>query len=565
MLENVILEDEQLRSHVSYFSTHTFKLFLCVIATSLMIAMPFYYLLNNLTLSTHFEESIGFRYFHSLRIAYGHEYPWLPQGQLPGIFHIALQKIITCLGHPISEIFPRVNIFSNIATIFPLITAGCIHFWAIKPIKHPYFQAFFTFTLIAIFFSPRFQDGWMLLPDYHIWIVSLSILGAGWALRLLKPDTPLIITNKSYILLGIYAGVCLGVKITLITYPAVIGVIFLSIQKNYISSTLKIILISIPLALLLWMSVLLTYYDFHISVLQSHFINLFEYTDSQVKFDFSKSLEFCKSLIPISLADYNIIVTVVLVYSVWSFFKYGFKHITSALLPIILLELYMLYQRNYTHTNIEVQYLFFIIGVIYSISLYKNNHVVHSSIDRILKYQKSSIIFSITSVIMMATSIPLLRYTLERLPTFNLHITEYNTASSGLHSSISNNEKTLFLIPSINSVDQFNLHTIDNGMFKASAGLSPEWKKSSFIATIFDNRWVAGDAKTLPASLVDYRNLVFRTGSYETLAEALTRLENYYQTSFNDYNCNVPFYSYQFKVTNEKQILVLCKRSALTS
>src|SRR3990167_8631772 len=35
------------------------------------------------------EESIGYRYFHSLRLLYGeHEFPWLPQGQLIGLIHM---------------------------------------------------------------------------------------------------------------------------------------------------------------------------------------------------------------------------------------------------------------------------------------------------------------------------------------------------------------------------------------------------------------------------------------------------------------------------------------------
>src|SRR5690606_39079450 len=89
-------------------SYNVFSAFFAALGLLLMLALPMWFVFNKITFSTHFEESVGFRYVHSLRILYGYEHPWLPPGQLQGILHIAVQKLLTLFGHPIDEFFPRI-------------------------------------------------------------------------------------------------------------------------------------------------------------------------------------------------------------------------------------------------------------------------------------------------------------------------------------------------------------------------------------------------------------------------------------------------------------------------
>jgi hypothetical protein len=540
---------------------NSYSAFFSVVVLLLMLALPMWFVFNDMTFSTHFEESVGFRYFHSLRILYGHEYPWLPQGQLSGILHIVVQKALTLFGHPIDEFFPRIDLFSTWCVVLPLIMASGIYYWTTKPIKSLFLQAVFAIIFLGCFYSPRYQDGWMLLPDYHIWIISLSLLAVGWCLRTLTKN-PLFydFTNKSAILFGIYAGLCLSVKVTLITYPATIGLMILALNRRYLTLA-RLSLISVPITFIVWSAVLLVYYQGKFSVISKHYLSLIQYTDSQVQLIRDNSLEFLQVFFPLTILDVFPIIPLLLGYSLWSIYKYRMRSFIGSLLLVGLLELYMLYQRNYTHTNIEVQYLFLIIGTIISIRIYQNTSVVRQFVNWVStnparKYNKYR--FVVISLLLAVPTLAHVSYSLNRNYIFTSWITELNPTAKGLHNAIAKNPgQTLFLIPITASVDEFNLRTIDNGLFKSATGLSPLWENGAYVVSLYSNRWYASNVATLPA-LNAYQNIVFRTRANEPLAQTMVRLENHYQTSFTEFNCKQPYFSYTIPT---EETLVFCTKT----
>ena len=66
---------------------------------------------NDVSLGGAVEETIGARYFYTLRNLYGGEQPWVPQGHFVGLFHYGIQLLLTSIGYPPDELFPRVDIF----------------------------------------------------------------------------------------------------------------------------------------------------------------------------------------------------------------------------------------------------------------------------------------------------------------------------------------------------------------------------------------------------------------------------------------------------------------------
>lgn len=561
MSTHVASIEEKVNLHlVKKNSINLYSAFFSMLAMVLMLALPLWCLFNDVTLSTHFEESVGFRYFHSLRVLYGHEHPWLPQGQLPGILHIVIQKTLTFFGHPIDEFFPRIDLFSTWSVVLPLVMASVIYYWATKPIKSLFLQAIFSIIFIAFFYSPRYQDGWMLLPDYHIWIISLSLIAVGWCLRVL-PNNPLFydFSTKSAVLFGVYAGACLSVKVTLVTYPIAIGLMFLSLNRSY-RTIFRLGLISIPISFLVWSTVLLIYYQGEFSVISKHFSLLLEYTDSQVQLLQDSTLEFFKVFYPLTVLDAFPIIPILLCCSLWSIYKYKLQSFIGSLLFVGLLELYMLYQRNYTHTNIEVQYLFLIIGTIIAIRGYQNSSTLNRSINwvttnstlktNILRLATLSFIFGVVPFIHTS-------YSLTSANRFTRWVSALNPSSHGINNALKHNPgKTLFLIPITASVDEFNLRTIDNGLFKSATGLSPLWESGAYVVNLYNNRWYASNVNTLP-ELNNYQNIVFRTRGKESLEEAMVRLNEHYQTSFAKFNCNQPYFSY---TPPSNETLVFCTK-----
>src|SRR5436853_5217913 len=95
-----------------------------------------YFWFSGFELSSLGEESVGYRYFYSLRLLYGNdETPWLPQGQFVGLFHQLIQIILTKIGFSPSEILNRVELFSYIASSLPIIFTIFSFIWAVTPFK----------------------------------------------------------------------------------------------------------------------------------------------------------------------------------------------------------------------------------------------------------------------------------------------------------------------------------------------------------------------------------------------------------------------------------------------
>ena len=58
-----------------------------------------------------FEEAIGYRYFYSLRVLFGEERPWVPQGHTLGLVQHVLQLLLSGLGFSLDDTSLRIGVF----------------------------------------------------------------------------------------------------------------------------------------------------------------------------------------------------------------------------------------------------------------------------------------------------------------------------------------------------------------------------------------------------------------------------------------------------------------------
>jgi hypothetical protein len=174
------------------------------------------------------EESTGYRYFYSLRILYTpDERPWLPQGQLMTLTHLGLQAVLTALGYPPMQIVPRIDLFAYAAAALPhLLTAGAL-VWAVRPLRSLPARLAVAMLVLAVCLNEALTWGYqVLLPDYYSWIQACALVSVGCCLRL--TDNARQPSWRWAVGLGLFGGLCLGLKVTVIALAAPPVLLFLA-------------------------------------------------------------------------------------------------------------------------------------------------------------------------------------------------------------------------------------------------------------------------------------------------------------------------------------------------
>lgn len=207
------------------------------------------------------EESVGYRYFHTLRILYGdHERPWLPQGQLVGLTHMALHLALTALSYPPTQLFPRIDLWAYAATGLPLVLTGFAFAWAARPLPGLTSQALMAAFCIMAAFDRSTSLGYHLLQaDYYSWVYVVAFVAVGWVVRAVRDEQPL--SQSATVLLGIFTGACLAIKPSYLVFSLPIGIL-LWLQSPGRSQGRMLLLIALGccIAALTWIGVLGAYY-----------------------------------------------------------------------------------------------------------------------------------------------------------------------------------------------------------------------------------------------------------------------------------------------------------------
>ena len=175
------------------------------------------------TLTGLYEESLGYRYFYSLRVVYGREYAFLPQGHLIDIGYQWLQRLLTVAGRPPGELFPRIDIFAYVAVATAHLVAVACFVWVVRSVSTASGRMFAALFWLAPYYAMGPSGVYVLLqPDYHSWILSIGLLTAGifsrWA------DLMDRWSIRHSIGLGVFLGIAATIKATILVFPAAVVV-----------------------------------------------------------------------------------------------------------------------------------------------------------------------------------------------------------------------------------------------------------------------------------------------------------------------------------------------------
>lgn len=193
------------------------------------------------TLTGYYEESLGFRYFYSLRIVRepGH-YLFLAQGHLATFAHELLQVCLD-LFVPAVPLQPRVDIFARLAVVLGHGVTLCALAWALRPASFDGVR-----VPIAVFWALLYYvEGWdgyyvLLSPDYHTWIPAAGLLFTGLMARAVEDGGRL--PAARYLQLGAFGAFAVGVKITLGAMAAVASAYFLLTDRPLAQARRRLLL-----------------------------------------------------------------------------------------------------------------------------------------------------------------------------------------------------------------------------------------------------------------------------------------------------------------------------------
>jgi len=189
---------------------------------------------RGITLTGMYEESLGYRYFYSLRqIHDDHPYVFLPQGQIIDLAHQLIQGCLTLAGYPPENLFPRIDVFSYISLALPYcitVVAFSVFARRLPTLTARVLAA--LWLLIPYYDRGLYGYYFLLQPDYFNWIwpaglVSV-VLYAG-----LHEDAVKAWTWRDALTLGLFAALAAALKVTLVVYPASVALTWLVARPGF--------------------------------------------------------------------------------------------------------------------------------------------------------------------------------------------------------------------------------------------------------------------------------------------------------------------------------------------
>ena len=227
----------------------------------------------HLTLTGACEESLGYRYFYSLRLLYDPDgYVFLPQGQLMDLFNQATQMVLTALGYPINSVFPRIDLFSYASITVAQFLGALAFYYAFRYLKSlPARLALALVAVVPFFNVPISGFTVILTPDYMLWILPVMLVTAGAILRAFDSSGQSWSQRDSWMLATLVAA-GMGLKATLTIYPITLAIVLLIKRRDFLESSIQAVT-AVVLGILGWLVILLIYYHGHWSYILRYFVD----------------------------------------------------------------------------------------------------------------------------------------------------------------------------------------------------------------------------------------------------------------------------------------------------
>ncbi|MDX2098549.1 MAG: hypothetical protein SFW36_12295, partial [Leptolyngbyaceae cyanobacterium bins.59] len=232
--------------------------------------------IHGYTLTGQYEESLGYRYFYSLRQLYDADrYVFLPQAQLVDLTHRVIQLFLSGVGYAIDDSSQRIEVFSYLSLLVAHGAAIAAFQWAIQPLVSLRSRLGAALFWLLIYYPPGIAGIYgfyaILQPDYPVWVIWVGLLMAGFYTRWPAQDSEW--SYRDALWLGLFAGLALSVKLTLTLFPIAIGLGWFITQRNWLRSLLMGSLTALTTGGV-FLLVLLLLYQGNLSHLQQFFADL---------------------------------------------------------------------------------------------------------------------------------------------------------------------------------------------------------------------------------------------------------------------------------------------------
>lgn len=476
-------------------------------------AAPGLFFVSGFTPSAYVEESVGYRYFYSLRMAFGNEFPWLPQGQLPALVHVAIQRILSYLGLPESQLFPRVDIFSFLASLAPGLVAAIAAYRALRRLQFLESRILLGALSLILMTSTDLAHGpgWTVLPDYHVWVVPLSFLSLE---LLMREPSSVPSWKRDVILAGCIGGLAASIKITFAIFALPLVPVLLWRSPIRLRSTFVWMTTSGLVGLAIYTGVVWAYYGF--GDIRPHFSDTLYFLQTQANtlptgysawsFIIVRPLFFIVILLPAALALLG---------------KLTRRIEPVAIAAFGLVSLLLAFQRLYSHTLIET-YAFAVME--FGVAIW----VLERAWPGRLIWRSAAVMGGgLVACSLIFFHIPALGAALS-------HSESVAASSARWRNQLDAGPLPIWILTTGNS---YRPNSIESSLCKGGMDIfNPQWGNSSYIEKLFPHFKCAVASVGRPTKPLKGA-IGFVRLPEETLKSAIDRVEEYYSVSFADYSC----------------------------
>lgn len=471
---------------------------------------------NGLQLAGATEESTGYRYFYTLRMMYGiNERPWLPQGQAVGVVHMGIQLLLTFVGLPPTQLMPRIEYFLYLATTLSHLITTVTFAWAVKPLQTITGKLMAALIFVGIFYERRLVDffkGYLISPDYLTWTGAIAMVTAAWAIRIVRNGVQL--NARQIVLLGLFAGVCLAVKVTLFIFPMTVGLILLG-QNGYSRRAFAAVGLSGLLSCIVFVGVLYAYYLGNWEALATHFSHLRYFIATNTNRPGPFVMWWFKALftsypvqpirVSVDTTSAALVTPLLLLVAMWRMRR---RHVVAALLFGSLASVGVSYSRFYPVTIIELDCYWMSAALIFAALIYqpwiemqrRNRMSLMSrpSLRVAAKLCFFGVLCASQIMLVIAFHRPYIQW-VSAVSDVTAALRTFNQQHPG---------RTLFLVPD----NEFRIPTVDSAIAKGGTDVfSNRWgHDSTLMPSMFPDRWYLLYFTTfgLPSELDGFEKIV---------------------------------------------------------
>lgn len=478
--------------------------------------MPLFFYFSGISISGHFEESVGYRYFYSLRLAFGHENVWLPQGQLVTLYHAVVQYLLTLFGLPNNQLFPRVDIFSMWAVFLPALLTGGAFFRLSQGFNEKIWPFLIGMVLVISLQSSSLPTGWAMMPDYHVWAIPLAVFSSSLLLHHNNPTSQQ--TARWYFGMGILIGMAAGIKFTFALYPlTVIAAYSLNHLKRI--ETLKLLALAGLTALLLTGVIFWACTGFAgRSVFVDYLFKSYTFMKTQSNTIAAGQLFHLDTALPFILSGLGLCVGIKL--KNWTLKSVGLMGLIYSVFVLM---------RFYSHSLIEY----------YVFTLLLLTPLCQVSAAWFNKSWKKEWLFYLISFPVAVSALILAgRYIWEMQRDLPPSYRVLNQGAMEFHRALQARSAPIWILTSDNS---YRPNSIESALCKGGMDITnASWGASKYIAALFPNFHCAvlpmglsgKDKLTLPQATIGFSHW-----TDEPLANGIKRVEKYFDISLDNFDC----------------------------